>query len=109
MHNSDFAGLPAFTPERLAALSRFSDDVAEAHPTKTFPLLALAPTDHVSPAEDERVRVQGSPGFQVVFVSVGDELVAIPLDVADQVGRAISDHARAAQLRTLVYLKGVRS
>ena len=109
MHNSEFAGLPAFTPERLSALSRFSDEVAEEHPTKTFPLLALEHQDWTSPATDERVRVQGSPGFQVVFVSVGDELVAIPLDLADQVGRAIADHARAAQLRTLVYLKGVRS
>lgn len=109
MHNINCAGLPAFTPERLVALSRLSASIAEANPTKTFPLLAIEPQEWTSPSSDERVRVQGSPGFQVVYVTVDEGIVAIPLDVADQVARAILDHAHAAQLRTLVYLKGARS
>jgi len=71
-------------------------------------LVANPPQKWLSGATGERVRVQGSPGFQVVYVSVDGEALAIPLDVAMQVGQAIAEHAASAQLRTLDYLRRVQ-
>lgn len=103
LQTSNFGATAPLPSEAVLALP-----VVSTHLVKTAPLVANPPQKWQSVATGERVRVQGSPGFQVVHVSVDGEALAIPLDVAMQVGRAIAEHAANAQQRTLDYLRRVQ-
>ena len=81
---------------------------APSAPTKTFPgLLALPPTSWRSRATGERIRLQGSPGFGCVYVTVDEAIVAIPLDIAEHVGALPQSHASEALHRIAEYVQGV--
>lgn len=89
----------------LGATAPIPSEAPAASPVKAFPLTALLPQKWASSSTGERVRVQGSPGMAVVYVSVDCHVLAIPLDIAYQVGSALAEHAAEAQVRTMDYLR----
>lgn len=87
------------------ATAPIASEAPASFPPKTYPLTAMQPQKWASSHTGERVRVQGSPGMAVVYVSVDAHVLAIPLDIAMQVGQAVAEHAANAQLRTMEYLR----